>query len=103
MLKARGLFMILDLYRQGLSVSAIARWLDLDRKTVRKYIAFGLQAPTYGPRPPRPQKIDPYVEFVRSRLQAYPQLSAIRLLREIRPLGFYGGSDRSDRAIRLAC
>jgi transposase len=31
------------------------------------------------------------VEFVRSRLQAYPQLSAVRLLREIQPLGFVGG------------
>jgi hypothetical protein len=27
------LFMIMDLHRQGLSVSAIARWLALDRKT----------------------------------------------------------------------
>ena len=31
--------MILDLHRQGLSVSAIARQSGLDRKTVRKYIA----------------------------------------------------------------
>jgi transposase len=90
-LKAKGLFMILDLHRQGLSVSSIARRLDLDRKTVRKYIACGTEAPAYGPRAPRPQKIDPYVEFVRSRLQAYPQLSAVRLLREIQPLGFTGG------------
>lgn len=36
------LFMIMDLHRQGLSVSAIARRLELDRKTVRKYIARGL-------------------------------------------------------------
>jgi transposase len=99
-LKARGLFMILDLHRQGLSVSAIARRLDLDRKTVRKYIACGVQAPAYGPRAPRPQKIDPYVEFVRSRLQAYPQLSAIRLLREIRPLGFAGGYGLVKQAVR---
>jgi hypothetical protein len=31
--------MILDLHRQGLSVSAIARQLRVDRKTVRIYIA----------------------------------------------------------------
>jgi hypothetical protein len=30
------LVMILDLHRQGLTVSAIARQLELDRKTVRK-------------------------------------------------------------------
>lgn len=92
--------MILDLHRQGLSVSAAARRLDLDRKTVRKYIARGVQAPTCGPRDPRPQKIDPYMEFVRSRLQAYPQLSAIRLLREIWPLGFVGGYGLVKQAVR---
>ncbi len=36
--------MILDLHRQGLTLSAIARRTGLDRKTVRKYIK---------PRPPK--------------------------------------------------
>jgi transposase len=45
--------MILDLHRQGLTVSAIARELGIDRKTVRKCIARGLQPPVYGPRKPR--------------------------------------------------
>ena len=31
--------MILELHRQGISVSAIARWTGLDRKTIRRYIA----------------------------------------------------------------
>lgn len=82
------LFMIMDLHRQGLSVSAIARRLELDRKTVRKCIARGLEPPAYGPRAPRPQKIDRYVEFIRDRLKAYPQLSAVRLLWEIQPLAW---------------
>ena len=47
--------MILDLHRQGLSVSAIALQLGIDRKTVRKYLARGLEVPVYGPRPPRPR------------------------------------------------
>jgi transposase len=46
--------MILDLHRQGLSVSANALQLGIDRKTVRKYLARGLEAPVYGPRQPRP-------------------------------------------------
>ena len=46
--------MILDLHRQGRSVSAIALQLGIDRKTVRKYLARGLEAPVYGPRQPRP-------------------------------------------------
>lgn len=42
--------MILELKRQGLGVSAIARQTGLDRKTVRKYLERGLEAPVYGPR-----------------------------------------------------
>jgi transposase len=99
-LTAGELFMILDLHRQGLSVSAIAKRLDLDRKTVRKYIARGLEPPTYGPRDPRPQKVDPYLAFLRDRLQSFPQLSAVRLLREIRPLGFTGSYTALKRAVR---
>ncbi len=34
--------MILELKRQGLGVSAIARQTGLDRKTVRKYLERGL-------------------------------------------------------------
>lgn len=94
------LFMIMDLHRQGLSVSAIARRLELDRKTVRKYIARGLEPPVYGPRAPRPQKIDRYVEFIRDRLRAFPQLSAVRLLREIQPLGFTGRYGTVKQAVR---
>ena len=55
MVKLGELMMILELHRQGLTVSAIARQLGIDRKTVRKYIARGLEPPTYGPRPPRPR------------------------------------------------
>ena len=41
--------MILDLARQGLSVSAIARRTGNDRKTIRKYIDCGLE-PLTSPR-----------------------------------------------------
>jgi transposase len=40
------LIMILDLHQQGLSVSAIARRVGIDRKTVRKYIERGLEPPS---------------------------------------------------------
>lgn len=45
--------MILDLHRQGLTVSTIARELGIVWKTVRKCIAPGLEPPVYGPRKPR--------------------------------------------------
>jgi transposase len=83
--------MILDLHRQGLSVSAIARQLERDRKTVRKYIERGLAAPAYGPRQPRPTVVTPFAPYLRERIAAFPELTGIRLLREIKELGYAGG------------
>jgi transposase len=83
--------MILDLHRQGLSVSDIARRAGLDRKTVRKYIARGLEPPAYKPRKPRALLIDGFAPYLRERLASYPELSGRRLWREVRELGFKGG------------
>jgi len=85
------LVMILDLHRQGLGVSAIARRTGLDRKTVRKYIESGLEPPAYGPRQPRPTKVCPFEPYLRERVAAYPDLTGSRLHREIRDLGYAGG------------
>ena len=58
--------MILDLHRQGLSVTAIARRTGRDPKTIRKYIERGLDLPAYGPRQVgRPNKIAPFVDYLR--------------------------------------
>ncbi|TIY00144.1 MAG: helix-turn-helix domain-containing protein, partial [Mesorhizobium sp.] len=79
--------MILDLHRQGLSVSAIARQSGIDRKTVRKYIERGLEAPVYGPRQPRETVIDPFTAYLRERVTRYPGLTSKRLFRELKELG----------------
>ncbi|RWP38191.1 IS21 family transposase, partial [Mesorhizobium sp.] len=85
------LLMILDLHRQGLSVTAIARRTGRDPKTVRKYIERGLELPAYGPRQAgRPNKIVPFVDYLRERVSAFPDLSAVRLTREIRERGYDG-------------
>ncbi|MBY3757669.1 IS21 family transposase [Azospirillum formosense] len=91
MVRLGELVMILDLARQGMSVSAIARRTGHDRKTIRKYIAKGLEPPAYKPRPPRPTLVGPFESYLRERLQAYPELSTKRLLREIRERGYEGG------------
>jgi transposase len=83
--------MILDLHRQGLSVSAIARRVGTDRKTVRKYIERGLEPPIYQTRQPRPAKVAPFHPYLRERVAAYPDLTGSRLHREIRDLGYAGG------------
>lgn len=83
--------MILELHRQGLSVTSIARRTGRDPKTVRKYIERGVEVPAYGPRKlGRPCKIAPYLEFLRERVTAFPDLTASRLTREIREMGYVG-------------
>jgi transposase len=85
------LLMILDLHRQGLSVTAIARRTGRDPKTVRKYIARGLEPPAYGPRQVgRPNKLAPYLDYLRERVAAFPDLTAVRLTRELRERGYAG-------------
>src|SRR5271166_5335572 len=83
--------MILELHRQGVSVSAIARRVELDRKTVRRYIAQGLEPPAYGPRQPRISQLQAFEPYLRQRLAACPQLTGRRLHRELRELGYSGG------------
>jgi len=83
--------MILDLHRQGLTVSAIARELGVDRKTVRRCIARGLEPPVYGPRKPRKRLIDAFVPYLRERVTAYPGLTGRRLWRELGERGYQGG------------
>ena len=91
MIKLGEVVMLLDLHRQGLTVSAIARELGIDRKTVRKCIARGLEPPVYGPRKPRQRLIDPFVSYLRDRVMVYPGLTGRRLLRELRDRGYAGG------------
>jgi transposase len=83
--------MILELHRQGVSVSAIARRVELDRKTVRRYIAQGLEPPAYGPRQPRLSQLQAFEPYLRQRLGAFPQLTGRRLHRELGELGYHGG------------
>jgi transposase len=90
-IKLGELVMILDLHRQGLSVSAIARQLCIDRKTVRSAIAKGLEPPKYKTRQPRARITDPFESYLKERLAAYPGLTAVRLWREVKERGYAGG------------
>src|SRR5947209_9732175 len=82
--------MILDLHRQGVSISVIARRVGLDRKTVRRYIARGLEPPVYGPRKPRVRQLQRFENYLRERITAFPELTCRRLHREVLELGYTG-------------
>ena len=91
MVRLGELMMILELHRQGISITAIARRTGRDPKTVRKYIERGIEAPVYGPRTVgRPSKLATFMQFLNERVMAFPDLSAARLTREIRALGYAG-------------
>jgi transposase len=85
------LVMILGLARQGLTVAAIARRTGHDRKTVRKYIARGLEPPACKPRAAGPSLLRPFEAYLRERVARFPELTGRRLWREVRGLGFEGG------------
>ena len=70
MVTLRMIVVIHDLQRQDLSNRAIARRTGLDRKTVRKDLRRGLAAPAYGPRAPRPRRLEPYGGYLRERVEA---------------------------------
>ena len=48
------------LHRQGKSIRAIARQLNVSRNTVRKYLRDASKTASYGPRPARTSKLEPY-------------------------------------------
>ena len=84
-------FMVHELHAQGVSISAIARQTGLDRKTVRRHLAAGIQPPVYGPRTPQGSLLDRFTVYLQARLDQYPGLSGSRLLREIQAQGYTGG------------
>ena len=71
---------------QGWSISAIARHLGLDRKTVRAHLSGGREA---GVR--RSSAVDPFdavAEYVRQRLVEDPHVRATVLFAEAQRLGY---------------
>jgi len=83
---------------QGWSISAIARHLGRDRKTIRRYLS-GEQEP--GKRKPAgPDSFDPFVAYCRTRLADDPHLWASTLLDELADLGYRGGYSTFTRALR---
>ena len=92
---------------QGMSKAAIARELGVDRRTIYRWVGVGdvdrgpgEELVRYGPRVPKPTKRDPYKGIIRARLEAYTELSAIRLLDEIRATGYRGGYTQLKEYVR---
>ena len=70
MLRGRDVQDIEELKRQVLSIRAISGLTGYDRKTIRKYLIRPESAPTYGPRPAAPSKLDAFKPYLDERLKA---------------------------------
>jgi transposase len=99
MLSKEDLIVIQHYLKEGLPKTAIAERLGIDRKTVQRHAASWKDA-RYGPRPPKPSILDAYKDYIRGRLELYPELTAIRLLCEITVLGYQGKYTIVKRFIR---
>lgn len=82
---------------QGVSKRELARRFDVSRDTIHRWIRDGdldreVDAPVrYGPRAPAVTKLDRFKAIIETRLAAFPALSSVRLLEEIRAAGYDGG------------
>jgi len=86
------------LSRQGWTISAIARHLGHDRKTIRNYLTGKRTAGERAKAVPDP--FEPFVDYVSARLAEDPHLWAMTLFDELRTLGFDRSYPTLTRQIR---
>jgi transposase len=77
-------------YIEGLGVRAIAKRLQMARKTVRRLLGRSPPRPALRPAP-RGSILDPHMGVVRKLLEETPELTAPAVLERLRPLGYTGG------------
>ena len=78
-----------ELRGKGRSIDGIARDPGISRRTVRRYL-HSPEVPKPTPRAKRGSKLDPYTEYIDTRLVEGLE-NCVVLLREIRELGYPGG------------
>ena len=88
------------LARRGWSISAIARHLDRDRKTVRGYLQGTRQPGVRASAAPDP--LAPFAAYVSARFADDPHIWASALFDEVVPLGYHLSYVSFARQLRLA-
>ena len=86
------------LHKRGWTISAIARHLGRDRKTIRAYLK-GDRTPGQRARSD-PDRFEPFVAYCAARLSEDPHLWASALMDELTELGFTGSYPTLTRQLR---
>jgi transposase len=86
-------------YVEGVSQREIHRRTGVHRDTIRNALASSTP-PVYGPRPPRPSKLEPFVAVIEELLAEEPTLSGVRIREELEKLGYVGGKTILDDLLR---
>ena len=89
MLKAEERMEVDVLRRHGASIRELAKATGRSRNTVRRYLRGGEAAATRKPAPRRPEKLDPFKDYIIERLKAAApdRIPASVLFREVRDRG----------------
>lgn len=90
MLSKEEFIMLHHYLSEGLPKTVIARKLRVSRMTVHRYAEAGMRFPASGVPQNKPSILDPFKDYLKSRLSTYPELSVVRLLGEITALGYKG-------------
>ena len=80
------------LHKQGKSIRAISRQLNISRNTIKKYLKSLELKSEYSPRSKLPNKLSPYQDYIKERIKsAYPDwIPATVIFKEIKELGYQG-------------
>ena len=84
---------------ERLSQGEIHRRTGVHRATIRRALALP-EPPSYGPRPRRASKLDPYRAEIERLLADEPTLSGVRIREQIEGLGYAGGKTIVDELLR---
>ena len=84
---------------EGLSQREIHRRTGAHRDTIRRALAQP-KPPSYGPRPKRPSKLDPFVAEHRGAARGRARLSGVRIREELEKAGYEGSKTILDDLLR---
>ncbi len=102
MLKAEEQMELVVLKKHGESIRSLSRSTGRSRNTVRRYIREGDAAAARKPGPKRPEKLDPYKQYIVERMAAAAPdvIPATVFMREIQGRGYDGGYGRVKQFVR---